>query len=239
VSFIVTVHVREGIVMAADSRLTLTTSQQSGTLTPVSVLVPQSDANYKLFLSSTGIGLSTFGAADIGGVPLAGFVDSFLREKVTDQTLGPGEVASLLLDYFAAMPQVPDAHFHVAGYKTESGVREQEVWYVHLAGKAVTRMAPAGSQGTYWGGESDVIGRLFGEVGTKSADGSFAPLPQVRLPWQYFTLQDAVDFAVYAVRTTIDTLRFMPRPKTVGGPIDVLLIMPSEARWLARKELHV
>jgi hypothetical protein len=50
------------------------------------------------------------------------------------------------------------------------------------------------------------------------------------------TIQDAIDFAIYAVRTTIDTMRFQARPKNVGGPVDVLLISPDEPpRWIQRK----
>lgn len=52
------------------------------------------------------------------------------------------------------------------------------------------------------------------------------------------TLQDAIDFSIYAIRTTIDTMRFQARPKTVGGPIDVLLISPEEAKFIQKKELH-
>ena len=51
-------------------------------------------------------------------------------------------------------------------------------------------------------------------------------------------VQDAIDFAIYAVRTTIDTMRFEARPKNVGGPIDVLLITAQGSRWIQRKELH-
>jgi len=32
-------------------------------------------------------------------------------------------------------------------------------------------------------------------------------------------------------------MRFQARPKNVGGPIDVLLLTPEEARWIQRKEL--
>ena len=52
------------------------------------------------------------------------------------------------------------------------------------------------------------------------------------------TLQDAIDFSIYAIRTTIDTMRFQARPKTVGGPIDVLLLTPKEVKWIQSKELH-
>ena len=50
--------------------------------------------------------------------------------------------------------------------------------------------------------------------------------------------QDAVGYAVHLIRTTIDELRFEPRPPSVGGPIDVPGITPSEARSGPRKELR-
>ena len=54
------------------------------------------------------------------------------------------------------------------------------------------------------------------------------------------TVLDAIDFAVYAVRSTVDSIRFIAtRSKTVGGPIDVLVIKPREAFWVQRKTLKV
>ena len=54
------------------------------------------------------------------------------------------------------------------------------------------------------------------------------------------TLQDAVDFGVYAVKTTIDTMRFQQKEKTVGGPIDVLVIQPHQAPiFIQKKELCI
>jgi hypothetical protein len=52
------------------------------------------------------------------------------------------------------------------------------------------------------------------------------------------TVQDAIDYALYAVRTTIDTMRFEARLKTVGGFIDCLLITPDSAEWIQRKQFH-
>ena len=48
-SFIITMYVREGIVMASDSRLTLNTEQHPTEKTVVQVAVGQSDSNYKTF----------------------------------------------------------------------------------------------------------------------------------------------------------------------------------------------
>ena len=57
--------------------------------------------------------------------------------------------------------------------------------------------------------------------------------------WDTMSLQDAIDFTIYAIQTTIDTMRFQARPKNVGGPIDVLLFTTSEKpRWIQSKEYH-
>jgi len=63
--------------------------------------------------------------------------------------------------------------------------------------------------------------------------------PESNIDFAFFTLQDAVDFAIYAIRTTIDTMRFKSEPLTVAEPIDVLVITPEKATWLIRKELHI
>ena len=63
--------------------------------------------------------------------------------------------------------------------------------------------------------------------------------PDTNIDFSIFTLQDAVDFAMYAIKTTIDTMRFKSEPLTVSEPIDVLIITPTEAKWLAHKTLHV
>lgn len=63
--------------------------------------------------------------------------------------------------------------------------------------------------------------------------------PDLEVAWEFFTLQDGIDFATYAIKTTIDTMRFQSVPKTVGGPIDILVVKPDEGtKWIARKELH-
>lgn len=69
------------------------------------------------------------------------------------------------------------------------------------------------------------------DVWLRLDDGSYAPLPSEDIPWNYFTLQDAVDFARYAVETTIQTMRFKNVVKTVGGSVDILLITPDGTRW--------
>jgi hypothetical protein len=41
------------------------------------------------------------------------------------------------------------------------------------------------------------------------------------------------------MEATINTMRFQTRAKTVGGPIDVLVIYPNKTEWVKQKKLHV
>lgn len=62
-------------------------------------------------------------------------------------------------------------------------------------------------------------------------------IAKANIDYNMMNLQDAVDFARFAIRTTIDTQRFLQMEKTVGGPIDVLIIKPQESIWVSSKEL--
>lgn len=62
--------------------------------------------------------------------------------------------------------------------------------------------------------------------------------PSARIDFDCFTLQDAVDFAKYAIKTTIETIKFKAQSLTVSEPIDILVIEEAGAHWLSRKELH-
>ena len=62
-------------------------------------------------------------------------------------------------------------------------------------------------------------------------------LPFEEILWEYFTLQDAVDFARYAVETTIQTMHFKNVIETVGGAVDILVITPDETKWLQKEYL--
>lgn len=237
-SFIITMYVREGIVMASDSRLTLNTEQKKDDKQVVQVAVGQSDSNYKTFLTPGNVGISTYGTAEIKGAPIAGYIDSFIIE----QQMGDLDIDILperLLAYFCQFQPPPATQFHVAGYKETNGQKHQQVWHVDVGKNKVEQLNPPGKPGASWGGEADILARLIQPVGIIDPQGHVSQnLPYVPIPWQFFTLQDAIDFCIFAVRSTIDAIRFQPRPKTVGGPIDVLVIKPDKAFWVQRKELH-
>lgn len=237
-SFVITVYVREGIVMAADSRLTLNNTQQQNGQQIIQMSVGQSDSSYKLFLAPNNVGIATYGDASVGGVPIGGVIESFINDHLSQASYDVDQVPQELLNYFRNLQNVPDTEFLVSGYKVANNIPEQQVWEVKIQQNQATRVNTTGTQGAKWGGETDVMARLIQPVYISGQNNNYHQLPHYNVYWQYFTLQDAIDFCNYAVKATIDTLRFLPRPKTVGGPIDILVIKPNETIWVARKELH-
>lgn len=235
-SFIITLNVREGIVMASDSRLTLSTQKQVNQQTVHQVSVGMSDSNYKTFLTKNEIGISTFGAAEIQGIPIAGYIESFMATECEDDN-SVEDIAQKILDHFRAYTPIPATQFHVAGYQIENGQKAQRIWGVNVAHNNKNQVN-IGEPGVTWGGEGDILARILQPTAQIDQQNNITNvLPHFGVPFKFFTLQDAIDFAIFAVRSTIDAIRFQPRPKTVGGPIDVLVIKPEKAFWVQRKEL--
>jgi hypothetical protein len=230
--------------MASDSRLSLTTTKEIKNgdhhTTINHICVGQSDFSYKTFLAHTKCGISTFGAADVQGVPIAGFIESFIDTLPKDEHFNIRDVPPRIVEFFQKLPIPPDTGFHIAGYETVNGQLQQALWRVSVPKGEIIKNdgPPNGGQGVSWDGEPDVFGRLVKPVALQVAEGQFQPYPIHKIPYEFFTLQDAIDFCIYAIRTTIDTMRFQNRPKTVGNPIDVLVIKPNEAFWIQRKTLH-
>ena len=234
-SFVVTVYVPEAIVMASDSRQTLTLKGKVETV--------NSDFTYKTFLlPGQQVGVSTFGQAVLGGVSVQSQLERFAEEMVEEEDDAEAVAHKLVNSLHDKYPKV-DTGFYVAGYKREGRASVPHVYYCHVKKNVVQRrnVNPQTGDVTYgatWAGQVDVITRLLKAKQVVGPDGQLLEITGARINWHLMNVQDAIDFAIYAVRTTIDTMRFEARPKNVGGPIDLLLITPQGNRWIQRKELH-
>jgi len=62
--------------------------------------------------------------------------------------------------------------------------------------------------------------------------------PNQKIAWELMSIQDAIDFAEFAIKTTIDTMKFTTTSKTVGGPIDILVITPDRTKWIKKKKSY-
>jgi len=240
-SLIVTTYVPEGIIIAGDSRLTINwhetdpTSQANNHYS-----ITATDSNRKVFRIKDKFGLATFGAADIKGIPIAGYITQFIEEKIDDKTQ-IDDVPAFLHDFFGKGLENPQTSFYVAGYKQENKVSVPYVYFISIARGTTTRVNYQNGNiifNSYWGGELEVMSRLMSNIKMKQ-DNEWTEVKAPEVPFYFFTLQDAIDFSVYAVRTTIETFRFQQRMRTVGGPIDILAIFPTGIRWIYRKELTI
>lgn len=240
-SFIICLYVREGIVMASDSRLMLSSKQQMGDTEVIHSGVGLSDSTYKTFLTLNNVGISFFGAPDVQGVPISGYIESFISDEVYRNNYEVNDVPHALADYFGRLEVTPQSGFLVAGYTgTDSpdGATEQQVWEVLAKTGRVKQLNQPGQWGAAWRGTTDILSRLLMPVALIDQSGENKPLPHYPIQWGYFTLQDAIDYAQYAVKVTADTMRFHPRPKVVGGPVDVLVIKPQNGFWVKVKDLQ-
>jgi hypothetical protein len=230
--------VPEGIVMASDSRQSITIEGKDFKVETVN-----SDAVAKTFLlEEQRVGISGFGEDVLGGQPTATRVKSFAEAQLTAGDDVKAIPAKLIAHLRSSFPNAQTG-FHVAGYRREGKLSVPYVYYCHVARNEVARrnVKPDGSvsYGATWSGEVDILASILSPVTAKDEAGTEKVIRAVSpVAWEVMPLQDAVDFAVYAIQTTIDTMRFQARRKTVGGPIDVLALTPGEAKWIQKKELR-
>lgn len=234
-SFVIAVYVNEGIVVASDRRTTYSKTQNDERKTTFYIGVHTTDSTDKTFVCPNGASISTCGDASLLGKPITGYIQEFIRTRVS-KDCSIADMPEELIKYFHALSEIPDTVFLIAGYETsEDGTKRQRIQKVALRSKAVTEIDTS-CQGAVWEGEITTLVRLIQNVAMKTENG-YQDLPYEEILWGYFTLQDAVDFARYAVETTIQTMRFKNVIETVGGSIDVLVITPEETKWLQKEVL--
>ena len=114
-SLIVTTYVPEGIIIAGDSRLTINWSEvDPETNGNNHYSITSTDSNRKVFQIKDKFGLATFGAADIKGIPISGYITQFIEEKIDDNTQ-IDEIPSALHDFFGKQLEHPQTSFYVCG----------------------------------------------------------------------------------------------------------------------------
>jgi len=239
VTFIIAVHVGEGIVLASDSR---TTYNQSRTLPNNEIIcyngVHTTNSTTKTFVCTNKCGISTCGDGSISDKPVTSYIQSFIREKIKEKTK-VDEIPNLLIKYFRNFVPIPNIIFLVAGYKEVNGIFKQCLYRVVVTTGSVEE-TDTSLQGSRWEGETITMSRLWVPMSFKNNDESYTDLENPEILWAYFTLQDAIDFAKYAVETTITTMRFQNVVETVGKPIDILVIQPEkDPFWISKKKLSI
>lgn len=159
-SLIVTAFVNDGIVMASDSRSTLTNTITNGTQT-IQNNFPLSDSTFKTFLCVNNCGISTCGAASYNNKPIAGYIENFIEEQIKKDT-SINEMPQLLLAYFDKIDKNAVTIFHVCGYeKNDAKLIRHAYRVITGASKSVTEMIQSDRGGAFWNGEVSCLAKLF------------------------------------------------------------------------------
>ena len=221
--------------MASDSRITYnTTSNNDDGSKTVELGVHFSNSTPKTFLTASNVGISYCGDSSIMNKPITGYLENFLEDHKDDNV---DAIKDSIIPYFKRLDTRINSTFVIGGYVNKEGGVRQKIYRINTKTEAVEDFDTS-TQGALWSGEVDVMSRVLTPVYTKKNDGRYMEMTTYPVLWQYFTLQDAVDFARYAIKTTIDTMKFQRRVKTVGGPIDILVIKPTEAIWIEKRQLQ-
>jgi hypothetical protein len=231
-SLVVTVYVPSGIVMAADSRMSAMRSEvreEAGAKTTAQQQFVLSDAANKIMvLDKVRAGLAVYDSQIIAKQPIAAHIDRF-ESEVLDARDDIDAVADKLMAYFRERHPNEAVGFHLAGYRSQGKARVPVVLVGHTTRETTIRRVNLDDKGDVQfgvvrAGETAVANRLI----DKKTLPLFPAMP----------LQDAIDYAVHLIRTTIETMRFEPRFPSVGGPIDVLAVTPDALDWVQRKQLR-
>lgn len=234
-SFIIALYVGDGLVFASDSRITynITSQNEDGSKT-IECGVRFSDTSPKTFLTPSNVGISCCGDSCIQNKPITGYIERFIEEHKDNDV---DDIKDAIAPYFHALNETLNTTFLVGGYKEEEGVLKQKLYGINTKTQEVTTYDTS-LQGATWSGQTDIMTRILNPVFNRTSDGNFQEIVSYPILWQFFTLQDAIDFARYAVRTTIETMQFQSRAKSVGGPIDILVIKPTESIWIEKRKLQ-
>lgn len=266
-TIVVGVATPDGIVLAADSRMTISMDDGNGEFRHRI----GSDTGEKVFEVCGRYAVATFGDALIGTQTIAGVMAEFEAEFESQndpaESKDIGQFADRLGEYFnqrytAAREEAGDPvrrgeegaiGFLVAGYDAggvghvydvliPAGARVGEGLFTHTGG-----IAPRG--------QTDVINRVL-----RGFDGDAAAAVGISLDARLtrqvqgltynvlypVTLQDAIDLGMFLIRTTIDMQRFsdglLAAPGGVpgcGGPVNMIAVKQNGVEWVSRASLTV
>jgi hypothetical protein len=246
----------EGIVLAADSRVTLNAEiLQRGE----KLVIPSTFDNATKLLRFQGhnyVGAVTYGAGAIGTKEprtAHSFLPEFENElrKTGTERFPIKEFSEKLSDFFSRQwaenmkEAPPDANmiFLIGGYDPDAPYGR--VYQIVIPGAPVPKEQNIDQFGLIWGGQLAFTSRLI-----KGMDPQLPAMVQeylklddeqrdklasflesklsLRIPYQFLPLQDCIDLAIYLISTTIDIQTWEVGVRGVGGAIDVATVTRTD-----------
>ena len=250
----------EGIILSAESRVTLSAAQPGGALIHVHY-----DNAIKLFGFSaphTYVGVVTWGAGAINLRTAHSFQPEFEATLPTDR-LPVLKYAELLRDFYMGQWNAavvgpyagPPMTFIVAGF--DEGQPYGRVFEVNIPTipGPVEHQPKAGDFGLSWGGQREIVDRLMQGFDARVLGIVKAILPmtpqqehqivvaltqlQLPVPLQAMPLQDCIDLALFFIKSTIDAQKLAVQVRGCGGFVDLATITRRDGfSFIQRKQIQ-
>jgi len=253
----------EGVVLAADSRITL--EARRGNDPPVTMNFDNATKLLAFSKPHSFVGAVTYGAAVMGGQRTAhSYVPEFeLSLQGVEGPLPVKDHAKRLSDFFMSRwkeTKSPDSgpgmSFVVGGYDPRAAYGSVFVFNVPNQPDPQPRNAGEGEFGMTWGGQREIATRLIHGFDPALAQALAEKLKldeqqmeeifkEVRrnlpfpIPYAALPLQDCIDLATFLIRSTILFQNVAVGVRGVGGPIDVAVITRTDGlRFVQRKVIR-
>jgi hypothetical protein len=255
----------EGVVLGADSRVTLTFQ---GGIGGHQITIPATYDNATKLLKVENqqyVAAITFGTATIGLTnprTAHSFLPEFERELTEGPRLSVEEFAKRLSDFFerqwnnANMPTtgIADMRFLVAGYNENEAYGR--VYELGIPSMPAPLEQQVNQFGLTWGGQGEITARILNAlddptINTIQQELQLTPQAMMnlintikaqnalRIPYQFLPLQDCVDLVILLIHTTLRLMNFVTDVRGVGGPIDVAMITRTEGvKYVQAKQIH-
>lgn len=254
-SLVIVLKGREGIAMAADSRITFGTSP------------PVYYDNATKLLRIDGLsqmGVLTYGASFIDEYSKR-TVHSFLPEMESLLEEAPScrptvkESSSWLSQFLmqkygeATTPSSSSIEFLIGGFDKDDPYGKVFRLSIPTAPEPIEMLAGPHPFGILWGGMPQIAQRIIlgfdsqtlmatqqilnlGNEQSTLLANKLAAFTQTNIPYEVLDLQDCVDFVILLIRTTITILNLTTGNRGVGGPIDVATITRADGFNFVQKK---
>lgn len=243
----------EGIVLAADSRVTLTGQKQVASQV---LILPATFDNATKLLRASGhkyVGAVTYGQGAIGQREprtahsyMLEFENELKGERLPVEDFAKKLSAFFMKRWSLEMPKDykgPDMVFLVGGY--DDGATYGRIFEVSVPSMLDPKEHNAGTFGVVWGGQQQFTERLIhgfdnrvltilqksfnlSEDQMAGLDDKLKAELSLSIPYPFLPLQDCVDLAIFLIRTTMTIQTWLVDVRGVGGAIDVATITRTE-----------
>jgi len=260
-SLAITVISPEGIVVAADSRLTVTVENQLADGNKA--IIPNYYDNAVKVLNLTKphnyVVATTYGAGTIGQRTAHSYLKEF-QATLGERRLSTKSFAQKLLDFYKQQwDGVPHGenddklYFQVAGI--DASELYGEAYLITIPSDTIPQvLIPRGAFSFAWGGQTETVFRIAKgydaliekelndsdlTVANKETVLNILNSKELNLPVHLYSLQDCIDLARFLIDSTSKAQALSVGIRGVGGSIDVGCITRHKEFWfISRKELR-